>query len=64
MKDYELIITCVGGIAYKFSSDTILNYDFDFSRSVSRVTFTDSSFIEFTKTNIISYYLKKKEETN
>ena len=63
MKNYELIITCVGGIAYKFSSDTILNYDFDFTKTVMRVTFTDSSFIEFTKSNIISYYLKKKEDT-
>lgn len=63
MKNYELIITCVGGIAYKFSSDTILFYGWNNQKENFRIDFTDGSFIEFTKSNIISYYLKKKEDT-
>ncbi len=49
----EINIICVGDIRYRFDYTIIRSWDFDFSDSIFRIDFTDGSFIEFYKQNVI-----------
>lgn len=46
-------IKTIDGRYYKFPLDDIFSYDFEYSPTILRIDFKDSSFIEFTKNNII-----------
>lgn len=49
----EINIICVGDLRYRFAGDIIERWDFDFKPDVLRIDFTDLSFVEFNKNNII-----------
>ena len=48
----EINIICVGDLRYKFA-ENIQSWDFEYSKDVLRIDFTDGSFVEFYKSNII-----------
>lgn len=60
----NIIIICVGDLRYRFSGN-IQSWDFDYREDVLRIDFTDGSFIEFYKSNIIcvEFNTKDKEDT-
>ena len=49
----EINIICVSDIRYRFNGNIIQHWDFDYSDSVLRIDFTDGSFIEYYKQNIV-----------
>ena len=62
MMPKEINIICVGDLRYRFSQAEIKSWDFDYSDDVLRIDFTDNSFIEFYKRNIICVEFNKEIE--
>jgi hypothetical protein len=62
MMPKEINIICVGDLRYRFSQAEIKSWDFDYSDDVLRIDFTDDSFIEFYKRNIICVEFNKEIE--
>lgn len=57
----SIIVVCINK-TYCFDYKEIRNYDFDYTDEILRIDFTDCSFVEFYKRNIIcvmvNYYGK------
>ena len=49
----EINVICIGDLRYRFAGDIIKRWDFDYSEDILRIDFTDGSFVEFYKRNII-----------
>ena len=49
----EMNIICVGDLRYRFNTDIIQYWDFDYNDHILRIDFKDGSFIEFYKRNVI-----------
>lgn len=56
----EINIICVGDLRCRFSQAEIKRWDFDYSDDVLRIDFTDDTFIEFYKRNIICVEFNKE----
>lgn len=61
MMTKEINIICVGDLRYRFSQAEIKSW-FDYNDDVLRIDFTDDSFIEFYKRNIICVEFNKEIE--
>ena len=57
----EINIICVGDLRYRFARN-IQRWDFDYSEDVLRIDFTDGSFVEFYKSNIICVEFNTESE--
>lgn len=55
----EMNIVCVGNIRHRYSGDIIQHWDFDYNDNILRIDFTDGSFIEYYKKNIICVEVNK-----
>ena len=49
----EINIICVGDIRHRYNGNIIQHWDFDYSDSILRIDFTDGSFVEYYKQNIV-----------
>lgn len=56
----EINIICVGDLRYRFTQEIIKSWDFDYSDDVLRIDFTDGSFVEFYKNNIVCVEFNKE----
>ena len=57
----EINIICMNGKKYRFPTDTIQHWDFDFKPDILRIDFKDNSFIEFYKQNLVCVECNTKE---
>ena len=57
----EINIICMNGKKYRFPTDTIQHWDFDFKPDILRIDFKDNSFIEFYKHNLVCVECNTKE---
>ena len=57
----ELNIICMNGKRYRFPTDEIKYWDFEFKSDVVRIDFKDGSFIEFNKRHIVCLEANTKE---
>lgn len=60
----EINIICVGDLRYRFGTDIIQYWDFDYNDNVLRIDFKDGSFIEFYKRNVICVEYNTAEGSN
>ena len=48
-----LVIKDISGTVYRFESKQIAHYDLEFTHSIIRIDYTDNSFVEFIRSNVI-----------
>lgn len=48
-----LVIKDISGAVYRFESEQIAHYDFEYTLSVIRIDRIDNSFMEFMRSNVI-----------
>ena len=56
----EINIICINR-NYRFSTDTIAYWDFDYKPDILRIDFKDNSFVEFYKRNIVCVECNTKD---
>ena len=49
----EINIISVGDIRHRYNADIIQTWNFDFTDEILRIDFTDGSFVEYFKRNVI-----------
>ena len=56
----EINIVCINR-NYRFLTDTIAYWDFDYKPDILRIDFKDNSFVEFYKRNIVCVECNTKD---